>query len=85
MPPLLSGFVCAYHPATLLFEFQANHLSFYFICSQICTIFCIFGIVKKNENKLKEAGFGQFFIKKYFVKNNEYWTSEKLMETKKLP
>ena len=42
-----------------VFESQTNHLSFYFIYSQICAIFVI--VLWKNENKQKEGWFVPIF------------------------
>ena len=52
MPPWLSGFVCAYHPAAP--GSSPKHTIYGFI------VFVLYLSCEKDENKQKEAGFGLF-------------------------
>ena len=60
---LLSGLVCAFHPAAP--GSTPKHTIYAFIIySQICAII-VFALWEKNENKQKEAVFGPFFKKQF--------------------
>ena len=56
------------------FEFRALNLSFYHLLSKFCYLSC-----EKNENKQKEAGFGQ--LKKFI---NDDWLGNMLEKIMKL-
>ena len=57
VPPLLSGFVCANHPAVRVQVPSTPSMLLSFI------VFVLYLSCEKNENKQKEAGFGPFFKK----------------------
>ena len=69
VPPQISGFVCAYHPAALSLCPKHAIYAFSFMLYLSC---------ERNENKQKEAWFGPIFFKKKMLLDNIHTNWEKV-------